>query len=145
MLRIAFAIAGLVGGIAAVVAHPHISERQALMKRSGDQAKLGSLMVRGEVAFDLAKAQSIFAVFAEKSAKLPGLFPADSKTGETRARAAIWEKPDEWKAAIDKFAADTKEASAQTTDLETFKTAFRNVGRHCVSCHEVFRSPPRHR
>ena len=112
------------------------------MKRSGEQAKIGSQMVRGDIAFDLAKMHAIFAAFAEKATKLPSLFPDDSKTGETRARAAIWERPDEWKAAIDKFAADTKEARAQATDLESFKTTFRQVGRPCHSCHETFRGPP---
>jgi cytochrome c556 len=139
------AIAILAIGASAVAAHPRvISERQALMKRSGEQAKVGSQMVRGDIAFDLAKTHAIFAAFAEKAAKLPSLFPDDSKTGETRARAAIWERPDEWKAAIDRFAADTKEADAQTTDLETFKGTFRQVGRNCHSCHETFRSPPLH-
>ena len=112
------------------------------MKRSGELAKIGSQMVRGDIAFDLTKMHAIFAAFAEKATKLPSLFPDDSKTGETRARAAIWERPDEWKAAIDKFAADTKEARAQATDLESFKTTFRQVGRHCHSCHETFRGPP---
>jgi cytochrome c556 len=145
MLRIVLAIAALGLGIGAILAHPRdIGERRELMKRSGEQAKIGGLITRGDIPFDLAKAQVIFAVFAEKAAKLPGLFPEDSKSGDTRARPAIWEKPEEWKAAIDKFAADTKEARAQTTDLETFKAAFLNVSRNCLSCHETFRGPPRH-
>ncbi len=145
MLRIVLAIAALGLGIGAIVAHPHdITARRELMKRSGEQAKIGGLMIRGDLPFDLAKARAIFAVFAEKAAKLPGLFPDNSRTGDTRARPAIWEQPDEWKAAIAKFAVDTKEASARTTDLETFKEAFRVVGKNCLSCHEAFRGPPRH-
>jgi len=145
MLRIVLALAALASGVTAVAAHKRdISERQSLMKRSGEQAKIGSLMMRSEIAFELAKAHAIFATFADKAAKLPNLFPDDSRTGETRARPAIWEKPAEWKAAIDKFGADTDEARAHTTDLETFKVAFRNVGRNCLSCHETFRGPPLH-
>ena len=37
------------------------------MKRSGEQAKIGSQMVRGDIAFDLAKMHAIFAAFAEKA------------------------------------------------------------------------------
>jgi cytochrome c556 len=145
MFRIALVVATLAIGIAAVVAHPRdIVERQAMMKLSGAQAKIGNQMARGEIPFELAKAHVIFAVFADKAAKLPSLFPHDSRTGGTRARAAIWEKPDEWRAAIDQFAADIEEARAQTADLESFKAGFRNVGRNCVSCHDVFRGPPLH-
>jgi cytochrome c556 len=145
MLRIVFADAALLLGIVAVVADPaHISERQALMKHSGEQAKIGSQMSRGERPFDLAKAHAVFAAFAEKAAKLPSLFPDDSRHGDTRARSAIWERPDEWKAAIAKFAADTQAARAQTTDFETFKASFGNVGRNCLACHEAFRAPHHH-
>jgi cytochrome c556 len=144
MWRTSIAVAALLAGIIAVVAHPeHIPERQALMKRSGEQAKIGGQMIRGELPFEAARARVIFAVFGEKAEKLPGLFPEDTRRGDTRAAAAIWDKPAEWQAAIAAFAADTRRAG-DIASLDSFKAAFQNVSRHCRSCHEVFRGPPRH-
>jgi cytochrome c556 len=111
------------------------------MKRSGDQARIGSQMVRGEAAFDPAKAQAVFATFEDKAAKLPALFPANTRTGDTRAAAAIWDKPTEWKSAIDKFGTDARAAKASTKDIESFKVGLSTVGRHCGTCHEAFRTP----
>jgi cytochrome c556 len=111
------------------------------MKQSGDQARIGAAMVKGEQPYDEAKAQAIFAAYANKANKLKSLFPESSKAGDTRAAAAIWDKPAEWNAAIDKFAADTTAAQASTKDLESFKAAFANVGKNCGGCHQAFRKP----
>ena len=84
-----------------------IDKRQTLMKRSSDLAKGGSAMIKGEAPFDLAKTKEIFAAFAEDAGAMPTLFPDCSKTGDhTTAGPAIWDRPDDFKAAIAKFAAD---------------------------------------
>lgn len=129
-------------GFTAAFAQDVIAERKALMKRSGDQARIGAQMVRAEIPFDLAKAQGVFDTYIDKSTKLERLFPANSKTGgETRALPAIWDKPNDWNAAIRKFGDDAKKAKAETKDFESFKTAFAMVGRDCGACHETFRRP----
>ena len=128
-------------GVTSAIAQDVIAERKALMKRSGDQNRAGVQMVRGEQPFDLAKAQGIFDTYIDKSEKLEKLFPANSKTGDTRALPAIWDKPDDWKAAIKKFGDDAKKAKAETKDLDSFKVQFAAVGKDCGSCHETFRKP----
>lgn len=135
------AIAAIVCVTGVLAQSDPIAERKALMKRSGEQARAGTQMVRGEAPYDQAKAQAVLAAFADKAAKLPALFPANSRTGETRALASIWDKPADWKAAVDKFGADVKAAQASTKDLDSFKTAFGAVGRNCGTCHEAFRRP----
>ncbi len=137
--RAVLAIAALAISVTAVIAQDVIAERKALMKRSDEQVRIGTAMIKGEQPFDLEKAQAIFSVFAEKAAKLPSLFPASSKTGDTRALPDIWNEPQEWKAAIEKFAADVKAAQAATKDAQSFKMAFARVGKNCVECHEEFR------
>src|ERR1700685_1749765 len=93
-----------VGIAAAQSCEDVIKSRQALMKRSGDMAKLGASINRGDTAFDPAKANEILAAFADKAQKLPTLFPDCSKTGgDTHAAPAIWEKPDQFKERIAKF------------------------------------------
>ena len=126
--------------VTTAVAQSVIEERKALMKRSGDQARVAASMVRGETPFDLAKARAVFETYVDKANKLPALFPENSKSGgETKAGPTIWEKPDEFKAQIAKFAADAKAALDQTKDLDSFKAVNANVGRNCTGCHETFR------
>jgi cytochrome c556 len=117
-----------------------INTRQTLMKHSGASAKLATSMVKGETPFDLAKTQEIFATFATDAKQMPTLFPDCSKTGnDTTAGPAIWDKRDDFNAAISKFAADIKAAQDNTKDLDTFKASFQTIGKDCSSCHQTFR------
>jgi cytochrome c556 len=143
MIRAVLAVAAIAAiGITAAVGQDVIAERQALMKKSGQQARLGTQMVRGEAPFELAKAQGIFDVYISKAEQLERLFPASSKTGgETKALPAIWDNPTEWKAAIERFGTDAKKAKADTKDLESFKVAFAAAAKNCGGCHEKFRKP----
>jgi cytochrome c556 len=89
----------------------------------------------------MAKATEIFVAFADKAEQLPNLFPENSKSGaNTHAAPAIWQKPDEFKATIAKFANDVKNAQANSKDLASFKTSFGAVGANCRGCHETFRT-----
>ena len=118
-----------------------IKNRQELMKRSGEMAKLGASINRGQTPFDSAKAQEIFATFSDKAQKLPTLFPDCSKTGgDTHAAPAIWEKPGEFKERIAKFTADVKAAQDNSKDADSFKASFISVGKDCGACHETFRT-----
>ena len=120
-----------------------IDKRQTLMKRSADLAKAGSAMIKGDAPFDIDKTKEIFAAFADDAAQMPTLFPDCSKTGDhTTAGPAIWDKPDDFKAAIAKFAADIKAAQDSTKDLDGLKANFPTLGKDCGSCHQTFRVRP---
>lgn len=120
-----------------------IDKRQTFMKHSAAEAKIASAMVKGETPFDLAKAKEIYATFATDAAAMPTLFPDCSKTGDhTTAAPAIWEKPDDFKAAIAKFAADIKAAQDSTKDLDGLKANFQTIGKDCGACHQSFRVKP---
>ena len=117
-----------------------IDKRQTLMKKSGAEAKIGTEMIKGERPFDLAKVQEIYAAFAEDAKQMPTLFPDCSKTGhKTTAAPAIWQKMDDFKAAIAKFAADIKAAQDNTKDLDGLKANFQTLGKNCSNCHQTFR------
>ena len=143
MLAKSFVVFAAVVGASAAFAQScedPIKARQTLMKRSGDMAKTGSAMIKGEAPYDGAKVKEIYAAFAEDASKMPTLFPPCSKTGDkTTASPAIWEKPDEFKAAVAKFAADIKAAQESTKDVATLKANFTAIGKNCSSCHETFR------
>jgi cytochrome c556 len=117
-----------------------IDKRQTLMKKSGAEAKIGSAMIKGERPFDMAKVREIYAAFADDATQMPTLFPDCSKTGhKTTAAPAIWQKMDDFKAAIAKFAADIKAAQDSTKDVDSLKANFQIIGKNCSNCHQSFR------
>ena len=117
-----------------------IDKRQTLMKKSGAAAKIGTEMIKGERPFDMAQVREIYAAFTEDATQMPTLFPDCSKTGnKTTAAPAIWQKMDDFKAAIAKFAADIKAAQDNTKDVDTLKANFTTIGKNCSSCHQTFR------
>jgi len=117
-----------------------IEKRQTLMKKSGAAAKIGTEMIKGERSFDMAQVQQIYVAFTEDATQMPTLFPDCSKTGhKTTAAPAIWQKMDDFKAAIAKFAADIKAAQDSTKDVDTLKANFTTIGKNCSSCHQTFR------
>jgi cytochrome c556 len=147
MLRKSFVvIAILMLGVTAAAAQScqdTITARQDLMKKSGAMAKAGASMVKGETPFDLDKTKEIFATFANDAKQMPTLFPDCSKEGDhTTAAATIWEKSDDFKAAIAKFATDIKAGQDNTKDLDTFKASFGTIGKDCGGCHQTFRVRP---
>ena len=144
MKRILLAVLVVALGASAAAAQScddTIKNRQALMKHSGDMAKLGASMIRGDTPFDMAKANQILDAFADKAAKLPTLLPDCYKTGgDTHAAPAVWSKPDDFKAVIAKFAEDVNAAKANVKDADTFKASFQAVGKDCSGCHEIYRT-----
>lgn len=143
-IRIALGVTAIVtvalGATAVLAQQDPIAARKALMKANGQNAGLGAKMIKGEEPFDLAKAKAIFVTFQDAAAKMPNLFPDNSKTGgETTASPKVWEDMAGFKAGFEKFAADSKAAEASVKDLDSFKAAFGTVAKNCGGCHETFR------
>jgi cytochrome c556 len=142
MNRTVLAVAAIAIGITAVAAQSDpIATRKATMKEVGAQTKTGGGMAKGEAPYDQGKAQTIFSTYVDAAAKMPGLFPDNSKTGgETAALPAIWTNMADFKGKFDKFGADAKAAQASVKDLDSFKTAFGGVTKNCGGCHETYRA-----
>jgi cytochrome c556 len=140
--RTVLAITAFALGVTAVAAQDTIADRKALMKQQGAQTAQGAKFMKGEEPFDLAKVKNIFAVLASTAEKIPALFPDSSKTGDTAALPAIWEKKDDFNAIAAKLAADAKAAQASVTDEASFKAAFPVVTKNCGGCHQPYRKPP---
>jgi len=139
MMRIVLAAAVVAMGVSGASAQDPIGARKDAMKSMGAQARVGTQMIRGEAAFDLAKAQAIFATYASVAAKAPALFPEGSQKGDTTASPKIWEDMAGFKAAFAKFESDAKAAQASVKDLDTFKTTFPAVMKNCGGCHQDYR------
>ena len=141
MIRTVLAVAAVALGATIVVAQQDpIAARKAVMKANGEQARIGTQMVRGEAPFDLAKAKAIFVTYQDAATKMPSLFPDNSKTGgETAALPKIWESKADFDAKFAKFGQEAKAAEAATRDLDTFKAQFPEVQKNCGGCHELYR------
>jgi cytochrome c556 len=117
-----------------------IAARKAMMKSNGQAAGSLAKMVKGEAPFDLPTAQKAFATFEDAAAKMPALFPDNSKIGgETTAAPKIWEDTADFKAKFVKFGNDAKAANASVKDLDTLKAAFPELAKNCGGCHELYR------
>src|ERR1700712_3684669 len=113
ILRIVIAGAAIALGVTAVMAQSDpLTARKAIMKANGDSSKLAREMIDGKTPFDLAEAQKIFVTFEDAAAKMPALFPDNSKGGDTAALPAVWENKADFDAKFAKFGADAKAAEA---------------------------------
>ena len=125
-------------GVATAFAGP-IEDRQAIMKGVANATKAASAIAKGETPFDAAKAKELLKVYVDAAAKMPALFPEDSKTGgDTSAAPKIWEDMAGFKAGFAKLSADATAAEA-ATDQASFAKAFGTVAGNCKSCHEAYR------
>jgi cytochrome c556 len=142
LIRTAFAVGAVVIGITAAFAQQDlIAQRKALMKGNGQQAGIVTRMVRGEEPFDAAKVQTAFAQWAETAQKFPALFADNSKTGDTRALPAVWDKRSEFIAAAAKFGKDVADYKDKVSTLDGLKAAMPVIGKNCGDCHQAFRRP----
>jgi cytochrome c556 len=143
MMRIVLAAAAVALAVTAVAAQSDpIAARKALMKGNGDQAKIAAAMVKGEAPFDAAKANTIFATFADSATKAPALFPDNSKTGgDTAALPTIWENKADFEARFTKFGAAAKDAQGKVKDLDSLKATWGGFAKdNCGGCHEKYRA-----
>jgi cytochrome c556 len=128
-------------GIGAVLADADvIAQRRALMKSNGDAAKTLAGMLKG-APFDLAAAQASLKTFADVAAKMPALFPDNSKTGGgTGALPSIWENKSDFEARFATFGKDATAALAAVSDAASFKANVPKIFQNCGGCHEKYRA-----
>ena len=146
MIRAVLAIIAIIFGLSVAIAQEDaIKQRKALMKANGDQAKIGADMIKGDKPFDLKAVHKIFATFQDAAAKMPNLFPDNSKPSENstddfNAGPKVWENMADLKKRFAKFGQDAKAADASVKDLDGLKAAFPNIGKNdCGGCHEIYR------
>jgi cytochrome c556 len=143
MLRVVAVVAALAVGATAVWAQnaAGIAARKEAMKAFGGAAKGPGGMNKGDVPFELPKVQASLKTIEETATKAKGLFGDDTKTGETDALPAAFEKKADLFARFDKTAADAKAAAGNIKDEATFKAEWPKVVSNCGGCHKEYRKP----
>jgi len=119
-----------------------IADRKAIMKERGGLVGQLAPIAKGEQPYDAAKVDQVFAALKANADKfdVDALFPADSKTGDTKASPKIWEDMAGFKAADGKFRADAAAAAeAKPADIEAFRVQFGKVTGNCGACHQAWR------
>jgi cytochrome c556 len=145
MIRALFAIAALVLGLSVAFAQEDpIKARKALMKANGDSAKTLADMSKGDKPYDQAAVNKAFATFQDAAAKMPNLYPDNTKGGDPsdqfNASPKVWENMADFKARFVKFGEDAKSTGATVKDLDGLKSALGPFGKNnCGSCHETYR------
>jgi cytochrome c556 len=140
MMGAILAIAASIG-VAYAAGADAIKDRRELMKSNGEASKPLVPMMKAAAPFDLATVQKALKTYENAANKIPGLFPPDSKTGDTHALPAIWEGNN--KADLDarfkKFGEDASAAFASVKDEASFRATMPDFFKNCSGCHEKYR------
>jgi cytochrome c556 len=144
MLRVLAAVTALAIGATVVLAQnaAGIAARKDAMKAFGGAAKGPGGMAKGDAPFELPKVQASLKTIQETAVKAKGLFGDDTKTGETDALPAAFEKKADLMARFDKLGADAKAAEGAIKDEASFKAEWPKVVSNCGGCHKEYRKPP---
>jgi cytochrome c556 len=117
-----------------------IKQRRALMKENGEATKPIVAMFKGG-PFDLATVQKALKTYLNAAEKMPGLFPPDSKVGDTNALPAIWDNKADVDARFERLGKDATAALAEVKDEASFKAVMPDFYKNnCGGCHEKYRA-----
>lgn len=119
-----------------------MDERHEGMEEIGDAFKALSGAVKAADP-DLPKVQEEAATLARLAPEVSGWFPPGTgpDVGKTRAKAEIWQKPEDFAAKRNAFqqAAQAFNAAAQSGDLAVIKARHGDLGKSCKGCHDLYR------
>ncbi|MEX0943085.1 MAG: cytochrome c [Pseudomonadales bacterium] len=125
-------------------AEAEINYRQGVMKSVGGHMSAMGAILKGRVHFE--DFESHANAMAELATIVPNVFPAGSDKGKTEALAVIWEKSDEFQAAMDDFvaAANNIAGVAGGGNPRELGPAIQRLGQACKGCHDDFREQHDH-
>ena len=123
-----------------------IEYRQATMSAIGDHISMLAMVAKNEVSFTDEAAGHAHAI-NEMSKNVARLFPEGTGQGETdvesEALVVIWEKPDEFQAAVESFQEESQKMveAAESGDRVAFAQQLGALGKEgCGNCHDTFRA-----
>ncbi len=145
MKRLAIMLGAVALSCSVVAAIDPIAARQegfkAFKKEMGAIKKLIEAGDASQQAVLLTHAKALDAASQRQWNKTAEYFAAGTDKGDTEALPSIWEKADEFQAAIDKQKSATAAfvSAAESADPAQWKAAFGQVGGSCKNCHDSFK------
>ncbi len=148
-MRLMFAAAPLIALALASCGNPDTpagraaDERHENFEAIGDAAKVVADQLKASTP-DVAKIQAAAVTINGFAPKIESWFPAGSGPADgikTDALQAIWEKPEEFKAATAKFVEEAGkfDALAKAGDIAAIGEGMKGLGGACKGCHDKFR------
>jgi cytochrome c556 len=136
-------MASLAGAVVAADMTTVIHDRQAHYKTIGKAAKDINDRLGGG-APDVHAIQADAQQISQLAPQIPSWFPAGSgpEAGvKTGAKADIWAKPADFKAAAEGFAAEAAKFNtvAMGGDVNAIRAEYGELGKACKTCHQSFR------
>ncbi len=136
---VALAAAFMFPAAATFAKEPIVEYRESVMEAIGGHTGALKQLITGKVDF-AGDAKTHVLGLEALSKMVDHIFPAGSNKGETEALPAIWEKPAEFKKAVEAFqtaAADlAKQADASPSAMAP---AFGALVKTCKGCHDDFK------
>ena len=119
-------------------------DRHEGMEDIGDTMKVVTAELRKDSP-DLAKVRSAAATWSRYAPQVKGWYPPGTgpDVGKTRAKAEIWQKPQDFRAKAAAFekAVAAFGSAARGNNLAAIRTAHAEVGTACKACHDPYRAP----
>lgn len=118
-----------------------VTQRNQLFKQMLRSLEPIGLMLRGKQPYDADAVIGHADQLQQLSTQPWTHFPPGSDYAPTKAKAAVWEKPQEFKRAQDEFiaAAAALTSTAKSRDKNTLRNAHEAVSETCSACHKAFR------
>ena len=119
-----------------------IAERMAAMKNMGHELKAIGDMLVGHAPLDSAAVVRHAIALHENCHRTETMFPAGSIDHHSRALPAIWERPDEFQAAMQRLhrATESFVSTASLGDRTALAASVKQIGEICSGCHQTFRA-----
>ena len=130
----------LLAAAAPAAANPEADYRHHVMEAVGGHMQSMAVILRRQVHLE------DFAAHAESMAALasvvPGVFPEGSLTADSKALPAIWENPEDFQQAVDRFVAAAKAlaAAAPSGEMSQIGPAMGALGDSCKGCHDSYKA-----
>ena len=120
-----------------------IAERMAAMKNMSNELKAIEGLLAGNAPFNAAAVVQHANALHENCHRTTTLFPSGSIDHHSRALPAIWERPEEFQAAMQRLhnATETFVSTAALCERAVLAAPFEQIGKICSGCHETFRAP----
>lgn len=116
-----------------------VKERMEMMKGMGAAMKEIAGMLRGSSDYDAGRIKALGDEMRKHAAHMPMMFPEGSNKEPSEAKATIWTNVEGFKTESAKLAQYAAALAESADDKAAAKTAFRNVGQSCKSCHTDYR------
>jgi cytochrome c556 len=131
---------GIVTTTASAIDDPIVT-RKKLMQANGGAAGAMQAMIKGEIPFSAAVAQSAYRTFNAVAYSVGDYFPEGSDQGDTRVLPEIWSDRAGFEAELAKLQ-EASDAARQTEpqSVEEVQAAMGPIGQACGGCHEKYRA-----